>query len=254
MSQTEGKSATPATTAQELESLRQRFRDFVDHASHDLHSPLRKLGVFVDKLLSDDTKKDNTDLGRRISSQLQKMRTIIDGFTELARVDGSPREMAMCDLNSVIKESLNEFNDEVEEGKLSTEVLSLPTIESDALRLKILFRNLIENAVKFSRPDAPVLLKIYSKISEENNSKTTEKKFHAIIFEDNGVGFNPEYAEKIFEPFKRMHTSANLPGNGLGLTICKRIVENMGGSIIAESDATTGARFVLILPETQSNH
>jgi signal transduction histidine kinase len=102
--------------------------------------------------------------------------------------------------------------------------------------------------VKFGRKHVPVILKISSLPA------TTDKAMgntHKIIFEDNGTGFNPEHAELIFEPFKRMHAHSGLPGNGLGLTISKRIAENHGGTIIAESDSGSGARFLLILPEQQ---
>jgi signal transduction histidine kinase len=235
-------------TERVLDQLRSRVRDFIDHASHDLHSPLRKLGIFVDKLLEENSSSNKQEISGRISNQLQKMREIVDGFTELARAGDAPDNFVLCDLNKLVAEVSEEFRDDIEDRNITIEVSSLPLVEADYIQLKILFRNLIENAVKFGRKDVPVILKISSlPVTIEEDMR----KAHKIVFEDNGTGFNPAQAELIFEPFKRMHAHSGLPGNGLGLTISKRIAENHGGTISGESDSGSGARFLLILPEQQ---
>ena len=231
-------------TGDQVRKMENRISEFIDHASHDLHSPLRKLGIFVDKLVNEDQGANREDLARRIRIQVTKMRAIIDSMTELAR-SGSLVEFATCDLNKIAEETINEFAEDISERAFTMELSPLPIVKADEQQMRILFRNMIDNAIKFSDSSKNSYLSISGVTKTGSGGRST----HEIVFKDNGIGFAPDLTEKIFEPFKRMHTHAGIPGNGLGLTICRRIASNHGGTIIAESDAVSGARFVLILPE-----
>jgi len=233
---------------EEIEKIRDQKNEFIDHAAHDLSAPLRKLGIFVEKLTATSKESDKT-LSQKIHSQLARMKGLIDGFTELARANEAHMALTEVNLQQLVSELADEFDTEIKEKKVSLEIGPLPVVNADAKQIHELFRNLLENAIKFSKPGGPI--KISGHLIEKNHTQAgdaKEKNWCTVVIEDTGIGFDPVYSSRIFEPFYRVHTQTPIPGNGLGLAISKRIVKNHGGTILAESDGINGARFVLILP------
>ena len=139
------------------------------------------------------------------------------------------------------------------EKKISIVTSSLPVIEGDSLQYKQLFRNILVNAIRFSKKDILPVVEIKSEPTGREEVKKfnldEDKVYFRITVSDNGIGFRQEYAEVIFNPFVRLNGKSEYPGNGIGLAICKKIVENHRGIIYAEGDENTGTRFVIILPQ-----
>jgi signal transduction histidine kinase len=146
------------------------------------------------------------------------------------------------------------MKEEIEEKDLRVQVGRLPGIWGIAFQYKQLFKNLFENAIKFSKKNNPAKIHVKAELLNDKEKKMFDldggKKYYRIDISDNGIGFNQDYAEKIFEPFVRLHPRSDYEGNGIGLSICKRIVINHKGRIFAEGNENGGSRFVLILPET----
>src|SRR5690606_23263861 len=238
---------TEETHAQQLKSLKLKQAEFIDHAAHDLHSPLRKLTLFIEKFLLLEEGSQKKKMAEKIRSGISSMQRIIDEFTELARANEAGMHFTVTKPEQIMKDLVDEMSEEIGERKITVEVSPLPEIEGDPMQLRELFKNLLENSIKFSKIDVPNRIKIFSRPLEKAEWMNG-KVFAEIVVEDNGTGFDPEYSEKIFEPFRRVHSGHGIRGNGLGLTICKRIVKNHHGRIFAESDGSNGASFVLNLP------
>jgi signal transduction histidine kinase len=234
----------------------QKFHDFVEAAAHDLQAPLRKLSVLVERVFTKNEEKFD-DNGReyivRIESCIGEMRSLIDGFMELAKADTTAAVTERCDLNIIAGEIVQRIRDETNPNNVIIHLDSLPVLYGSSIQYKQLFKNLLENAVKFRRRDAPAKIEVKAEptTGQEKNlfGLQSDKKYYTIEICDNGLGFGQQNAEKIFEPFVRLHPKSDFEGNGLGLFICKKIVANHHGIIYATAKEE-GARFVLVLPET----
>ena len=235
----------------------EQFSDFIEAAAHDLTAPLRKLSVLIDRVFTkqagqfDDSAKEYI---HRIQSCIDEMRSLIDGLTELARAGSNTVPITSCDLNLVAKDVIKTLHEEIENKKAEIQTAQLPVLPGNLLQYKQLFTNLLENAIKFGKKNVPPKISITEdQISDEERKIVPfpdGNNYHKIEICDNGIGFNQANAEKIFEPFIRLHSKSEYEGNGLGLAICKRIVGNHRGIIYAEGNENEGSRFVLILPET----
>jgi signal transduction histidine kinase len=241
----------------EIKIYKEQFTDFVEAASHDLHAPLRKLSVLIERLISKyqlQLDEDAKQYIKRIQTCIREMKSLIDGLTELARTDGEVAELELCDLTVIVKQEWENMKEEIEEKNLRIQVGSLPGIMGIAFQYKQLFKNLLENAIKFSQKNNPAKIDVRAELLKDKETKAFDldagKKYYRIDIIDNGIGFKQDYAEKIFEPFVRLHPRSEYEGNGIGLSICKRIVINHKGKIFAEGNENRGSRFVIILPET----
>jgi signal transduction histidine kinase len=241
----------------EMKACKAQHIDFVESAAHDLHAPLRKLSVLIERLIAKREPlfdSDAKEYVKRIQTCISEMRSLINGLTELARADAETNEFIACDLNVIIKETLQMMREEIEEKHAVVYIDRLPIIQGNDFQYRQLFKNLFENAIKFSQKNIPAKIEVKagSIAAEEENRFNLEnhKKYHKIEIRDNGIGFNQNYAEKIFEPFAHLHSRSKYNGSGLGLAICKKIVMNHKGIIYAEGNENKGSRFVLILPES----
>ena len=240
----------------ESKDYKDRFSDFVEAAAHDLHSPLRKLSVLIDKLLMsregqiDDRAKEYVG---RIEHCIHEMRSLIDGLTALAKAEAGTMN-DQCELGAIARETLGMMDEEIKSREALIEIDELPVVCGNLVQYKQLFRNLLENAVKFRRKDTPLKINIAAAVARDAEKKLhhlpAKKKYYRVEVSDNGIGFNQTYAEKIFEPFVRLHPKSRYEGNGLGLSICRKIISAHNGIIYAEGDEKTGSRFILLLPET----
>ncbi|MCG9760975.1 ATP-binding protein [Pseudoalteromonas sp. Isolate6] len=231
--------------AEELNRSNRELEDFAFVASHDLQEPLRKIRAFGDRIeknYSEHLDDKGRDYLARMTGAAQRMSTLITDLLELSRVTTRAKPFEEQDLNQVLQFVLEDLEIAVKDSNASVNAAVLPTIKCDASQIHQLFLNLLSNAIKF-RVDGrdPVIT-----ISVEN-SQLMGQDAYTLVVEDNGVGFDVEYADKIFSPFQRLHDRKKYAGTGIGLTVCRRIVERHGGAISATSEDGKGAKFTITL-------
>ncbi len=227
---------------------------FLQLASHELKSPLRKIATFADMLenkFAGEIPDDALTYLQRIRKNIISMQSIIDGITELNSITRG-RLNETCDLNEAFTQALRQLSGPVTESKASIRVSEMPLIKGYCSNIKTVFSNLLSNSIKFARQgEVPKINISSSELSgeEKNNFKLAfEKIYYKIKFADNGIGFDKRYATKIFDPFVQLNGKSAVGGNGLGLSVCRKIVEMHDGIIYAESN-NTGSSFTIILPK-----
>jgi light-regulated signal transduction histidine kinase (bacteriophytochrome) len=251
---------------EELQKLNQRLltsnrelEQFAYVASHDLQEPLRKINAFGDMLISklgDGVNSDGLDLIRRMQSASTRMKSLIDGLLSYSLISSTTTKPEIIDLSRTIAEVYEDVETSLKakEGKIVTGEL-FPVI-GDPLQLKQLFQNLVSNSLKFSKEGEAPLIQVSARLvkgSESGfniNEDDQDKQFQLIEVKDNGIGFEQEYANKIFQLFERLHGKGEYPGNGMGLSIVQKVVENHHGYIRAESQLHEGTTFQILLPAT----
>jgi len=241
----------------EIKTYKEQVSDFVEAAAHDLHAPLRKLSILIDRVFTKHTEQFSADAKAyitRINTCVEEMRSLIDGLTELAKADAHTFALVDCDLNVIVASTLDMMKEDISETNAKIEVNPLPTLKGSSVQYQQLFKNLIENALKFTRkgvvPEICISSEPLGRDEQVFFNLSLSKNYHKIEVTDNGIGFNQVNAERIFEPFVRLHPKSEYQGSGLGLSICRKIADNHDGIIYAEGDENKGARFTLILPET----
>ncbi len=235
----------------ELQRSNRELQEFAAVASHDLHEPLRKVRAFGDRLarragdvLDDESRADL----ERIQDAAARMEALIDDLLEYARVTSRARPFAPVDLNSVAADVIDDLAARLEKTGGRVEVTELPTIDGDATQMRQLLQNLVGNGLKFHREGvAPVV-----RVSVEPGNDAAGVETMQLTVADNGIGFEPRHADRIFVPFERLHGRAAYEGTGIGLAICHKIVERHGGGITASGRPGEGASFSIVLPLTQA--
>jgi light-regulated signal transduction histidine kinase (bacteriophytochrome) len=229
-----------------LQKSNQDLQDFAYVASHDLQEPLRKIQAFGDRLqttcmnLLPDKGKDY--LGYMIGAA-DRMQNLVNALLKFSRVTTKAQPFKKVDLHQIIHEVLSDLGARLEDTQGHVEVASLPVIEADDLQMRQLFQNLIGNALKFKKQDRKPVVKI--------DSREIDKESHIITITDNGIGFEKKFKEKIFQIFHRLHGRDEYEGSGMGLAICRKIVERHGGTIVAEGVVDEGSKFVITIPTKQ---
>lgn len=241
--------------SEKLELSNKELQDFAFIASHDLQEPLRKLQTFGTMLMekwSGQFDKSARGILERMILATKRMSDMIQSLLDYSRVTTSTGEFQRIDLTRVIREVINDLEIPIENSGARVEVEELPEIDADRAQMQRLFQNLIGNALKF-RGEQPPLVRI--KAEPTNGAEIFPNGERAvrvrILVEDNGIGFDEIHLEKIFTPFKRLHSRNEYEGTGIGLTICRKIVERHGGSITAKSRPGEGSTFVITLPLKQ---
>ncbi len=239
----------------ELERNNKELASFNYVASHDLQEPLRKIQTFLSRL--EDKELDNlTNSGKtyieRIKTSSIRMRSLIDDLLQYSRTNKSDKAMELYDINELLETAKPDLADVIEEKKATIISDTFPAMKVIPFQIKQLFQNLISNSLKYSKDNVPPVIKItYSKTkasSIEGVKSNKYKSYHTITVEDNGIGFEPQYAEQIFVLFNRLHNKSEYSGTGIGLSICKKIVDNHGGLIFATGQLGKGAIFTVYLP------
>jgi PAS domain S-box-containing protein len=241
---------------EELNRSNKELEQFAYVASHDLQEPLRKIMAFGERLSLKFGEQLSTDGQFYISRMLDatnRMKILIENLLSYSRASRKLESMVSIDLNEVIENVLSDLEMKVQETQADISVGSLPTIKALPSQMQQLFQNLISNAIKFVSPDKKPIVIIRADEAtkqeiKELNLSPKFKNFIKITIEDNGIGFEAEYAEKIFIIFQRLHGRAEFEGTGLGLAICKKIVENHQGHILANGELGKGATFTVYLP------
>jgi signal transduction histidine kinase len=237
-----------------LESANKELDLFAFMASHDLQAPLRKIRIFSDKLLSDPARNMDEE-GKNYLERIQKvcirMQELINDILEFSKITSEKKFLEEVNLNLVIGDLISEMDIVIQEKHARIEIGPLPSIHANRNLMRPLFSNLIGNALKYSREDVEPRIRIRSEtnaLPASPGSPPGQAKYHRIIVEDNGLGFEQKYAEEIFDMFRRLHSSAAFEGTGIGLALCKRIVEKHNGYISALGRINEGATFIVSLP------
>lgn len=224
-------------------------------ASHDLQEPLRKIQTFISLIVAkerDNLSQMAKDYLDRIQVSATRMRALIDDLLLFSSTDKAENTFEMLDLNDLLRGGETELAEEMKDKKAVIESAHLPTLSVIPFQISQLFINLISNSLKYSDPTRPPHIKVeYAVVKAEQYPKLgvePTKAYHEMTFKDNGLGFDQQYAESIFNLFQRLHHKNDYPGTGIGLAICKKIMENHGGYITAESVLGEGAHFKILLP------
>lgn len=236
----------------------QHYNAFIHLAAHDLQSPLRKLSVLTEKLTSKFQyvqDKEVEQYKNRINACIAEMKSLVEGFTELAVAIPGNMQPGSCDLDEIIKKLVQENASPVD--RIEVEFTGdLPVIEGDKTQLRMAFKKILENAWKFQHAEQENKITIKCGALGEKEKKqfelNEEDVYYKIIVADNGVGFDNAEAERIFHPMVRLHGKSEFPGNGLGLALVKKIIENHKGVVSAEASPGKGTRIMLILPKNHN--
>lgn len=241
-----------------LTKMNQELASFAYVSSHDLQEPLRKIQTFSTRILEMDEHKlsdKGRDYFQRIIKAVNRMRTLIDDLLSYSKLSTIKGVFTPTDLNDVLRQVKEDLIVRIEESHAVVYVEPLPVINAVSFQMRQLFLNLVSNALKFSRVDILPKIVIRSELvaGKEVPPTTSElaipgKIYHKISVADNGIGFNPEYRERVFQVFQRLHGRNEYEGTGIGLAICRKIVENHQGFISAEGQEGKGATFYVYLP------
>lgn len=230
----------------QLKIRNRELQEFAYAASHDLQEPLRKIRTLTGLLRSDfeeSLPEDGGDYLDRIEHAAARMSQLINDLLEYSRIQTRQRRQTPTDLNKVLEEVLLDLEVPLKETSAEIQAEHLPTLDADESQMRQLFQNLIANSLKFRRPNVTPVIRI----TAEEVEATTRPGWR-ISVSDNGIGFDENHAERIFTPFQRLHSRAKYSGSGIGLAICRRIVERHDGSISATANPDEGATFTFTLP------
>jgi signal transduction histidine kinase len=245
----------------ELKMINEELDRFAYVASHDLQEPLRKIMVFSDVLnmkLQGKVEPDVQGSLNKIVKASDRMQKLINDLLKFSRHANTTEDFKRTDLNELVNEVLSDMEADIQTKEAQVKLGKLPVLQAIPSQFRQLFQNLIGNALKFSREGLAPNIQIYSEILENHDHRDdqgnlAQTTFYRIFVKDNGIGFDAKYAEDIFVVFKRLHSYHEFEGSGIGLSICKKIVDKHRGTIRAEGALNEGATFIITLPEQQLN-
>jgi signal transduction histidine kinase len=247
-----------------LNSSNKELEQFAYVASHDLQEPLRKIISFSEKIevkLNNYNDEDISNYLRRLNKSADRMRTLINDLLNYSRATRALDTNEDVPLDMVFKFIMEDLEVAITSKNIKINIGNLKTVNGNNTQLRQLFQNLVSNALKFNHSTVPVV-NIWGETYTDKDVKENEwgkgfnlkyDTYYCIFINDNGIGFEPEYLSQIFIIFQRLHGRAEYEGTGIGLAICKRIVENHEGFITAESTPGNGATFIVGLPKKYNN-
>ncbi len=230
----------------ELAQSNLELDSFTYIASHDLQEPLRKIRTFCERIMetsADEFSATTSDYFERVVKASSRMQHMINSLLDYSRMNTIHKKRFVTDLNNILKEVISDQIDEDGHQNIHIKMDTLPSVMAVPDQMEQLFTNLFSNAIKYRKPDIPLEIRIKSEV---------DGNFWKISLEDNGIGFEPQYKDKIFELFQRLHSRFEYEGTGIGLSICKKIVQNHYGWIKATGNPGQGARFEIFLPASLS--
>jgi signal transduction histidine kinase len=236
-----------------LEAANKDLDRFAFMASHDLQEPLRKIRTFSDRLLSKyacSLDNDGSGYLMRIQRAAARMQALINDILTFSKISIEEHHFVESDLNMLIQDVLLELDDETKEKNALVHIENIPNLVVNPGLIQPLFYNLLSNALKYSKKNIQPVIKVHAEItpSQKLNGKGEDKKYCRIFVEDNGIGFDQRFSEQIFGMFQRLHLQTEFEGTGIGLALCKKIVEQHNGFISARSKINEGAVFIVSLP------
>ncbi len=237
-----------------LEKSNNELAQFAYVASHDLQEPLRKIQTFISRITETEhhISEKGIDYFRRVELSAKKMQQLILDILLYSRVDNARNKFEPTDLNGVLSSAREQLEEFIKERQAVIISEKLPHVNVVKYQFEQLFVNLISNALKFARPDVPCVIRITSEIIKGTSlpepGADKNINYHCIKLSDNGIGFEPQYRERIFRIFNRLNTKEAYDGNGIGLSIVKKIMEGHHGLITALGEPGEGATFSFYLP------
>lgn len=239
---------------EQLEWMNRELQEFASVASHDLQEPLRKIRMFGDRLLEKFSTELN-DAARdyliRMTKAADRMQSLIKALLSYSRVSTKTNPFERVDLKHLVQRIVDDLVLFTDQPEPVVEIGDMPAVEADPVQMSQLFQNLIGNALRYSKKgQTPVVSVSGRELPPKKGSRTPRCE---VRVKDSGTGFDMRHLDKIFRPFERLHRGRDYPGTGMGLAICRKIVERHGGSITARSSPQQGATFIVILPKNQSS-
>ena len=240
----------------ELQYINKELEAFNTIVSHDLQEPLRKIQMFISRIEEkelDSLSEKGKEYFSKVRITANKMQTLLIDLVNYSRTIKGDKVFLETDLNMIIDEILQDLSSNIEDKNAVIQIGELPTIHAIPFQIKQLFINLIFNALKYSKEEVQLQISISSQeITDKevlDNKIINKEDYYKIVVTDNGIGFNQEYAEKIFLLFKRLEVDPKYSGTGIGLAICSRIVDNHKGFIKAEGEINVGCKFSVFFPK-----
>ncbi|WP_062067109.1 sensor histidine kinase [Cellvibrio sp. OA-2007] len=240
--------------SEELQRSNRELEEFAFVASHDLQEPLRKIRAFGDRLqqkFSAELGECGADYVGRMQAASGRMSVLIDDLLSFSRVTTKQRPFEKIDLNKIMHEVMGDLDYAIEESGAQLHMDPLPTLDVDGSQIAQVFMNLISNSLKFHAPGARPIITVTCEINLASPLADDERLWCCLRFADQGIGFEVQYAERVFSLFQRLHGRDEYSGTGIGLALCKKIIERHGGTITAQSAPGEGAVFIIHLPMTQ---
>jgi two-component system sensor kinase FixL len=245
--------------AVDVERRNRELQDFASVASHDLQEPLRKIQTFADDLVinSGGLDEENRETLQRIQKAAGRMQGLINDLLALSHVTSKARPSTPVDLKDVVREVLIDLEVRLKETGGRVEVGEIPNIEAEPVQMRQLLQNLISNALKFHSHDRAPVVKVHGELLNgghrtPGNGNAPTPTLCQITVEDNGIGFDEKYVDRIFAMFQRLHGRSEYEGTGIGLAICRKIAEHHGGQITARSVQGHGSTFIVTIPTKQN--
>lgn len=241
--------------SEELQRSNRELEEFAFVASHDLQEPLRKIRAFGDRLqqkYSSQLGETGADYVLRMQSASGRMSALIDDLLSFSRVTTKQRPFARVDLNEVMHRVMDDLDYAVEKSNAQIHIDPLPTIDADASQIGQVFMNLIANSLKFFPSDTRPIVTVTCELNVASPVADDDRSWCCLRFADQGIGFEPQYAERVFSLFQRLHGRDEYSGTGIGLALCRKIIERHNGTIVAQSAPGEGAVFIIYLPVIQT--
>jgi light-regulated signal transduction histidine kinase (bacteriophytochrome) len=240
----------------ELENLNSDLSSFAFVASHDLSEPLRKIRTFASLLVERESSSltpRGKELIDKINTSAERMKLLIEEILAYSHTQQVPARMETVDLNDILGHVKSDLYSLILEKNAAIDYKDLPFILCYPLQISRLFQNILSNSIKFCPPDRVPRIKISAALVKgsflQHPMAHADRKYLKIAIKDNGIGFDPQYNEKIFQMFQRLHSQHDYPGTGMGLAICKKIMENHQGFMMTDSTLGAGATFCCYFPQ-----
>ncbi len=237
--------------AAELQRSNRELEQFASVASHDLQEPLRKIQAFGDRLQAkcgEMLNEQGREYLERMRSAAARMSTLINDLLVFSRVTTKAQPFAAVDLAAEARQVVSDLEARIQQAGGWVEIGSLPTIYADPMQMRQLLQNLIGNGLKFHRPQEPPVVRVEGRLLDGPNGEGPTAPLFELTVRDNGIGFEEKYLDRIFQLFQRLHSRSEYEGTGIGLAICRKIIERHGGTITARSAPGQGATFLVTLP------
>ena len=236
----------------ELAQTNTELASFSYIASHDLQEPLRKIQTFSNRILDNDLPPELMDYFNRILVATARMKSLISDLLNYSRMNTGEKVFELTDLNQLAHDAKNNLEERIEASQAVINIGELPIIPVIPYQINQLFTNLFSNAIKYRKLDVPPVVQITAKIVDADEfphqNGNDIHSYHKISIADNGIGFEQKHSGRIFELFQRLHGANEYEGTGIGLAICKKIVQNHKGFVQAEGTPDAGAVFSFYLP------
>ena len=229
----------------QLTAANKELEAFSYSVSHDLRAPLRHIGGFTDLLLKNAALQENPTAKRYLGmviDSVKQMGALIDDLLSFSRMGRSELLRSRLDLNEIVQSVVEELKPQAEGRLVDWKIGRLPEVHGDPAMIRILFMNLLSNALKYSRMRSPAVIEVGTEKSPDGKT--------VIFVKDNGAGFDMKYSDKLFGVFQRLHSADEFEGTGIGLATVRRIIQRHGGDVWAQAVVDQGATFYIVFPNT----